>query len=267
VILIDFDMMALSAEKVSKEGTTTQTSSSDSAAVVEGIFCTATAGSPMQSCPKDLLVAGVGLQGDRYAQKEGTYSVVVPKEPGRQLTLISADSVEQSLTASGKTLTSIGSLRRNIVLRGSAMTALDLIQGIGKVLALGSTARVFIHRNCVPCMYNEKRNQCPGMMEALWDVAGVNCEVLVGGEIAVGDVVRFLDPNEYPGHLPLPEDGHKPASFYIRPSQRTLAMVKEGLEEKRQSKVTLTELDPQGVARAEACFAAVGLSFFPPDKT
>jgi MOSC domain-containing protein YiiM len=36
------------------------------------------------------------------------------------------------------------------------------------------------------------KNVIPGLMEAIWDEAGVSCEVLVGGTIEVGDEVKVL---------------------------------------------------------------------------
>jgi MOSC domain-containing protein YiiM len=96
------------------------------------------------------------MEGDRYANNIGTYSVL--KEPGRQLTLLSADGVEVALKEEGKQLGSIGSLRRNIVLRG--ISSSELLQAIGSVVQFeGQTAsssssssppQLFIHRNCVP---------------------------------------------------------------------------------------------------------------------
>ena len=40
------------------------------------------------------LLAGVGIEGDRYELKTGTYSAKFLYEPGRNFTLVSADGVE-----------------------------------------------------------------------------------------------------------------------------------------------------------------------------
>jgi hypothetical protein len=244
---------------------------------IDGIFLARSAGAAMESLEKAVLIQGVGIQGDRYAQQAGTYSVLLPKEPGRQLTLISADSVEEvfstslsSCTSTNTTirnknqgklmkLNSVGDLRRNVVLRG--ISGKQLLQSIGHVLTLGKTCQILVHRNCVPCMYNEKRNQIPGLMEGLWEVGGVNAEILVGGDICVGDEVEINNGKIYPV-----DDGDKPEWFYLRPSKRSLQMIQQGIESKRQSKAILLETDPEGVKRSETSFAAVGLSFFPPDK-
>lgn len=118
---------------------------------IEGIFACSEASGEMISQSSATLIQGVGLEGDRYAKQAGTYSVLT--EPGRQLTLISADGVENAL--SGQELPSIGCLRRNVVLRG--ISAQDLQSAIGSVVQFGDASctkeqppRVFVHRNCVP---------------------------------------------------------------------------------------------------------------------
>ena len=111
----------------------------------------------MMSKSMATLTAGIGLVGDRYANCMGTYSVL--PEPGRQLTMISADNVEAALSEEqmDQLDSSIGRLRRNVVLRG--LSAEDLRNAIGSVVQLGgsnidnteaSAPLVFVHRNCVP---------------------------------------------------------------------------------------------------------------------
>ena len=128
---------------------------STKAIVIEGIFTCPVGSEQMVSKDTATLIEGVGMEGDRYANNIGTYSVL--KEPGRQLTLISADSVEAALNEEGKQLDSIGSLRRNVVLRG--ISSSDLLQAIGSIVEFegqtespssSSPPQLFIHRNCVP---------------------------------------------------------------------------------------------------------------------
>ena len=96
----------------------------------------------MESLAKANLLAGVGLEGDRYAQKVGTYSVfrssklnAGEQEPGRQLTLISADGAEAVLSKAGISIDDLGSLRRNIVLRG--VPEGELLKWVGKTVRIG----------------------------------------------------------------------------------------------------------------------------------
>ena len=49
---------------------------------------------PMRSIESARLIAGKGIEGDRYATGEGTY--VAFQEPGRQLTLISKESARRT---------------------------------------------------------------------------------------------------------------------------------------------------------------------------
>ena len=97
------------------------------------------------------------------------------------------------------------------------------------------------------------------MMEALWDARGVSCEVLEGGEIAVGDEVT-VDPNN---EGLVVDVGHRATGFFTRPSKRTAAMVSEPLEESRALHKDMLVSDPEGAARAQASYESFGLSFWP----
>ena len=116
----------------------------------------------MVSCDQVTLLAGEGIAGDRYATKLGSYSALKfssrepgTREPGRQLTIISADGIESALERAGlpPTSASFREFRRNVVVRG--ITGEQLLMAQGSALRLGSGV-VFVHRHCVPCMYNER---------------------------------------------------------------------------------------------------------------
>lgn len=279
---------------------------------IESIFSTPIASGPMVSLSSATLIAGVGLNGDRYATQSGTYSCFKaslyndtnnnesgesnktndqPKqEPGRQLTLISGDGVRQVLqelseknmkekrtestqseeeddefTLSLKTK-SIGDFRRNIVLTG--VSASELLSTVGCVLEFSRPAglaspRLLVHRNCVPCMYNERKNKIPGLMEALWDAGGVSCEVLVGGTIHVGDRLTVVEEEDNNKKKRLIDPGRQSSGFFVRPSKRTAAMVREAIEGSKKAYAELIQSDPEGVERAETSYASVGLKFWP----
>ena len=114
--------------------------SAATAAIIEGIYYATKASNDMISLETGKLIEGAGLKGDRYCQNIGTYSVL--QEPGRQLTMISADSVEEEAvlllaksedvdngeksSSSSQKQFEEAKLRRNIVLRGiSASMLLD----------------------------------------------------------------------------------------------------------------------------------------------
>jgi malonyl CoA-acyl carrier protein transacylase len=107
-----------------------------------GIYRASEASADMESLDEGLLVAGVGLHGERYARHVGTYSVLRisqshpgEREPGRQLTLLSADSVRERLKEANLSLhptSSLGNLRRNLVVTG--VSAEQLMNGAGRIV-------------------------------------------------------------------------------------------------------------------------------------
>lgn len=221
----------------------------------------------MQSVDTGTLVAGKGLEFDRYCTLSGTYSHIrvsklLPgqRKPGRQLTLVSADSVEAALKRNGLQVpASLRNLRRIIEVRG--LSCESILAAAGRVIKLGPPCRVLVHRQSVPCMYNEKKNCISGMMEAIWNEAGVSCEVLTGGPIGVGDVVEILEDEAVQV-----DDGNQPPGYYVPPSKRTAEMVRDAIKRKREEKEKLLEIDPEGVERVQASYGTVGLTFWPRDK-
>lgn len=78
----------------------------NSAITIEGIYRNPVASGPINSLQTGKLIKDAGLEGDQYAQRVGTYSVLRgsqqnpnTQETGRQPTLISADGVEEALAA------------------------------------------------------------------------------------------------------------------------------------------------------------------------
>lgn len=170
----------------------------------------------MQSHDSCDLLAGQGIAGDRYAMKTGSYSALKwsardpgAREPGRQITIISADSIDESLTAANLTPAtapgkSYGDFRRNVVIRG--ISAAELLAAQGSELCLGPTCRIFVHRHCVPCFYNERLCQRVGQLEAIFEASGYSCEVLVGGALSVGAEVTAA-PADSPGQTTIRDIG------------------------------------------------------------
>uniref|UniRef100_A0A7S1B9Z2 MOSC domain-containing protein n=1 Tax=Corethron hystrix TaxID=216773 RepID=A0A7S1B9Z2_9STRA len=233
---------------------------------IEGIFIAPSASMPMQSVAEGTLIPGKGIEGDRYCNFTGTYSVLRiskrkpgHREPGRQLTLLSAESVEAALDRAGLSRpSSLGDIRRNIVIRG--ISSGKLLAAAGRVVRIGQACRVLIHRHTVPCMYNERKNRIPGMTEAIWNDSGVSCEVLRGGAFRVGDSVEITEEKREI------DDGNQPPGYYISPSQRTAHMVKSALEINREKKMEYLKVDPVGVERVDASYGTVGLKFWPNEK-
>ncbi|KAK3238333.1 hypothetical protein CYMTET_51645 [Cymbomonas tetramitiformis] len=209
--------------------------------IIEGIYAASKSTGDMRLLQSAKLVAGLGMAGDRYAEHCGTYTIV--KEPGRQLTLISADAVEAATAAHPEPLepVRIGNLRRNVVLRG--VTCHELNSCVGRKVQIGACV-LFVHRLCVPCMYNEMKNGCEGLRDALWYATGVNCEVLAGGDIHVGDRVNL--GLEWDPDLSRVNDGGKPQGFYVHPKKRSAqeAKANKGMPAEVGQKLALK--DPEG---------------------
>eukprot|EP00927_Polykrikos_kofoidii_P082143 TRINITY_DN8082_c0_g2_i1.p1 TRINITY_DN8082_c0_g2~~TRINITY_DN8082_c0_g2_i1.p1 ORF type:complete len:274 (+),score=33.29 TRINITY_DN8082_c0_g2_i1:69-890(+) len=228
---------------------------------IEGIFVAPCSAAPMRSLSKSSVRAGLGIVGDRYSLDValGTYSAIFCREPGKQLTLISADAVETEIAKTGLEPLPVGDLRRNIVLRG--ITGDMLNSFVGHEVMIGNSCRVFVHRLTVPCKYNEALNKRPGLMEKLWFVSGVNCEVLSDGEVHVGDAVTQVPGSYQPSRC---DTSSQPPHFDVRPSKLTRDQLKEKSMTPEKA-MACAKADPVGARRLEMAYKSVGVRFFPAD--
>lgn len=141
------------------------------------IYTTAVGGAPMEAHGELKAIAGVGLDGDRYAAKAGTYSE--REGGGREVTLIEREAVaaahEQGVTI-GEHET-----RRNLVTEGVDLGAL-----IGKTFAVGDTVLYGV-RDCPPCGYLQGMTQ-PGVVAALQG-SGLRADIVRDGTLRVGDEI------------------------------------------------------------------------------
>ena len=141
---------------------------------LEEIWVAPTAGEPVQPRDAATLIAGVGIDGDRYTSGSGSFP---SGRPGAALTLIEHEvcgSFEPPLRADEH--------RRNLVTRG---IRLDSLLGsefrIGGVLCRGI-------RPCEPCATMQRYAQRP-LLRALVHRGGVRADILENGEIRTGDAV------------------------------------------------------------------------------
>lgn len=137
---------------------------------VTGLFIAGEKSAPMQSCDWVRAVAGVGLEGDRYAAGEGTFSGPV----GYEVTLIDEKSlavVEPSLAAE--------ETRRNIVTSG-----VDLNRLVGRRFQVGE-ATLIGRRLCEPCRHLQDLLG-RSVIRPLVHKAGLRADILKGGIIQVG---------------------------------------------------------------------------------
>ena len=133
------------------------------------------AGAPMRLVDEALALAGLGLEGDRYASGDGSWN---KGRPGKsQVTLING------LFFPGSGFDHAES-RRNIVTRG-----VELMGLIGKEFTVGA-AKLRGVRYCDPCLRpSALAGKTVSFKEAFHDRGGLVAEVLEGGLIKVGDAV------------------------------------------------------------------------------
>ncbi len=150
---------------------------------VEYIHIASEASKPMVALDRSIVVAGKGIEGDRYFYKTGTYSD--RPAPGRHLTLIEYEVLEDIAQALSLSLLPHES-RRNITTRGIELNPL-----VGKKVQIGEVI-VEVIRFCDPCAYLQQLLGKP-VLQPLVDRAGLRCDVLTGGEMRVGDHITVLE--------------------------------------------------------------------------
>jgi MOSC domain-containing protein YiiM len=146
---------------------------------VEAIHVAPSVGAPMVATERVRAVAGVGLEGDRYARGAGHWSD--DGRVDRDLTLIEAEVLEDLAATDGIVLAP-GETRRNVTTRGIRLN--DLVGRrflVGDVECEGT-------RLCEPCQYLTDSVGKP-ILRPLVHRAGLRAKILTDGEIAVGSEI------------------------------------------------------------------------------
>jgi MOSC domain-containing protein YiiM len=164
----------------------TGTDDGPGAGVVTGIWLTGAAAAPMRRVTSARLLAGRGLEGDRYALGGGTWAQYPDLE--KQLTLIDAGDVAAVAAEVGAELTP-GDTRRNLV-----TTGIDLPSLVGRWFAVGD-ALLFGMKRCPPCTHLERLTGTH-LVKAMVHRGGINAAVFVGSPIAEGAPVRPVTEEE-----------------------------------------------------------------------
>ena len=154
--------------------------------VLTGIWLTGAAAAPMRRVTSARLLAGRGLEGDRYALGGGTWAQYPDLE--KQLTLIDAADVAAVAVEVGVPL-GPGDTRRNLVTEG-----VDLPSLVGRWFAVGD-ALLFGAKRCPPCTHLERLTGAR-LVKAMVHRGGINAAVFGGALIAEGAVVRPVSERE-----------------------------------------------------------------------
>jgi len=151
--------------------------------VVESIHITGGGGEPMRAVDRIRAIAGVGLEGDRYALRAGHHSG--DPRVDRDVTLIEAEEIESLAAGSGIVLKP-GETRRNVTTRGIRLNDL-----VGRRFRIGGVECEGT-RLCEPCEYLTDLLGKP-VLAPLVHRAGLRARILGTGEIARGDEVVAVD--------------------------------------------------------------------------
>lgn len=144
---------------------------------VESIFVAPEAEAAMQPRDEVRALAGRGLEGDRYAVGQGTFSVAGGR--GNEVTLIAGEVLDTLQLPGGRPLSG-AEARRNIVTRDVDLNAL-----VGRRFRIGELELIG-RRRCEPCAHLQRLTQ-PGVLRGLVHRGGLRADLLSSGTLRVGD--------------------------------------------------------------------------------
>jgi MOSC domain-containing protein YiiM len=139
---------------------------------------------PMRAMPEITLVAGKGIEGDRYmiGREEGFYSH--KPEEGRQVTLFELETLI-ALKRDAKIELGPEEHRRNVTVEGVPLNHL-----VGRRFRVGDVILRGGRLN-FPCKYLADLLGKPVLLP-LYNRSGLNCSIEYGGVIRPGDVIELL---------------------------------------------------------------------------
>jgi len=156
---------------------------------ISALYWCAAGGQPMQSAQALKVIAGQGLEGDRYALGLGAYSATQPPKI-RHLSLITEAGIATAnewQQASGLPTFTMAQTRRNVLLRDLPAQALNDLVGqrfwVGEVECYGIEL-------CTPCQRPSELSAQAGFQEAFEGRGGLRAQVLSGGHLRLNDTLR-----------------------------------------------------------------------------
>ena len=148
------------------------------------IHVASNAAAPMDELREARLVAGIGIEGDRYATGLGTYSK--KQHLDRQVTLIEIEVLEAIARDRGIELAP-SEHRRNLTTRGGPLGHL-----VGQYFRVGDCV-LYGGRMNVPCLYLETLLG-KKVFKPLLNRSGLNCRIVIGGIIRNLERIEWCDP-------------------------------------------------------------------------
>lgn len=149
------------------------------------------AGESMMQLAQANIIAGKGIDGDRYALDIGAFSKTKPKI--RHISLIALSGIEhanQELLAKQQAVFSESDTRRNLVISGISVNKLNDL--VGKIFYLGG----LMFRGtelCAPCQRPANLLKRPDFMSAFENRGGLRAEALESGYLIPGDRLDFSE--------------------------------------------------------------------------
>jgi len=132
------------------------------------------------------LVAGIGIAGDRYAERTGKYSS--SHHIDRQVTLIESETLD-ALARDHRVELTPSEHRRNFTTRAVALNHL-----VGRYFRVGECV-LYGGRLNVPCRYLEDLLG-KKVFKPLLNRSGLNARVIVDGTVRVGNPIVPIDADE-----------------------------------------------------------------------
>jgi len=136
-------------------------------------------GAPMESADSIAAAAGRGLAGDRYANKQGTFSKGQEVEPSQEVTLIEQEALEAAARDDQLELSHAES-RRNLLTSGVPLNHL-----VGRQFTIGEVELEGLEL-CEPCKHLERLTG-KNVIKALLHRGGLRARIVQGGMLRVGD--------------------------------------------------------------------------------
>ena len=123
------------------------------------------------------VVAGKGIKGDRNYHDNN--------EARKQITLIESESIDY-YNQKFNTNFSYLDFRRNLITKNIQLNEL-----VGKKLSIGQID-IQVHDLCRPCNYLQEILGKDNIIKEFLRRGGLRCEILISGNIKVGDEIRVL---------------------------------------------------------------------------